>query len=85
MSHNLTQMTAAHLGKLYAKGKTSPVETMEAVLARTEVVNPALNAFCKVDTEEALRAARASERRWKKARRCRRSTAFLSRSRNWCA
>ena len=24
-----------------------------------------LNAFCKVDTEEALRAARASERRWK--------------------
>src|SRR3954467_7349693 len=66
MTHDLTQMTAAHLGKLYAKGKASPVETMKAVLARTEAINPILNAFCKVDTEEALRAARASERRWKK-------------------
>ncbi|WP_428674497.1 amidase [Reyranella sp.] len=66
MTHDLTQMTATHLGKLYARGKASPVETMKAVLARTEAVNPVLNAFCKVDTEEALRAARASERRWTK-------------------
>src|SRR6478736_3891249 len=68
MTHNLTQMTAAHLGKLYTKGKASPVETMKAVLARTEAVNPVLNAFCTVDSEEALRAARASERRWKKGK-----------------
>lgn len=65
MSQDLTQMTAAHLGKLYARGKASPVDTIEAVLARTEALNPVLNAFCRVDKEEALRAARASERRWK--------------------
>ena len=65
MSQDLTKMTAAHLGKLYAKGKASPVEAMKAVLARTETVNPVLNALCRVAPEEALRAARASERRWK--------------------
>lgn len=65
MSQDLTQMTAAHLGKLYARGKASPVDTIEAVLARTEALNPVLNAFCTVDNEEAFRAARASERRWK--------------------
>ena len=56
------------LGKLYAKRKASPVEAMKAVLARSEKINPILNAFCTVDTEEALRAARASERRWKKGK-----------------
>ncbi len=65
MSQDLTKMTAAHLGKLYAKGKASPVEAMKAVLARTETVNPVLNALCRVAPEEALRAARASQRRWK--------------------
>src|SRR3954471_13766134 len=68
MTHDLTQMTAAQLGKLYGKGKASPVEAMKAVLARTEKVNPILNAFCRVDTEAALAAARASERRWKKGK-----------------
>lgn len=68
MSHDLTQMTAAHLGKLYAKGKASPVETMQAVLERTEIVNPAINAFCRVDAEESLAAARASEKRWRKGK-----------------
>ena len=33
---DLTQLTAAELSKLYRKGKASPVETMKAVLARTE-------------------------------------------------
>lgn len=68
MSHDLTQMTAAHLSRLYAKGKASPVETMKAVLARSEAVNPVINAFCRVDAEESLKAARASERRWKKGK-----------------
>lgn len=68
MKHDLTQMTAAQLGKLYARGKASPVETMKAVLARGETVNPILNAFCFVDAEAALAAARASERRWKKGK-----------------
>src|SRR4051812_35338422 len=68
LKHDLTQMTAAALGKLYAKGKASPVETMKAVLARSAMVNPILNAFCLVDAEAALSAARASERRWKKGK-----------------
>jgi aspartyl-tRNA(Asn)/glutamyl-tRNA(Gln) amidotransferase subunit A len=68
MKHDLTQMTAAQLGRLYAKGKASPVEAIKAVLARTEAVNPILNAFCKVDADSALAAARASERRWKKGK-----------------
>jgi aspartyl-tRNA(Asn)/glutamyl-tRNA(Gln) amidotransferase subunit A len=65
---DLTQAGAADLGKLYAKGKASPVETMKAVLKRVEVVNPRLNALCLVDVEPALSAARASERRWKKGK-----------------
>src|SRR5205823_3282693 len=40
MTHDLTQMTAAQLGKLYAKRKASPVEAMKAVLARSEKINP---------------------------------------------
>jgi len=68
MNPDLTQMTATELGKLYAKGKASPVEAMTAVLARTEQVNPILNAFCLVDTDAALASARASERRWKKGK-----------------
>lgn len=68
MKHDLTQMTAAELGKLYAKGKASPVEVMKAVLARSDKVNPILNALCLVDAEPALAAAKASERRWKKGK-----------------
>ena len=68
MTTDLTQASAAALGKLYAKGKASPVETMKAVLKRVEVVNPRLNALCHVDAEPALAMARASERRWKKSK-----------------
>jgi aspartyl-tRNA(Asn)/glutamyl-tRNA(Gln) amidotransferase subunit A len=40
------------------------VEATEAALAQIEARNPAVNAFCLVRGEEALAAARASERRW---------------------
>src|SRR5215475_8159168 len=65
---DLTQLTAAELSKLYRKGKASPVETMRAVLARTDRINPVINAFCRVDAEPSLKAARDSERRWKKGK-----------------
>lgn len=68
MTQDLTQATAGQLGKLYARGKASPVETMKAVLARTETVNPTINCFLRVDAEGALAAARASEKRWKKGK-----------------
>lgn len=63
---DLTQASAAELGKLYAKGKASPVETMRAVLARAERLAATVNAFCHVDGEAALEAAHASEKRWRK-------------------
>lgn len=67
-TQDLTQASAAHLSKLYARGKASPVETMKAVLARTEKLNPRLNCFARVDGEQSLAAARASEKRWKKGK-----------------
>ena len=66
MTDDLAQLTAARLAALYRNGKASPVEAMEAVLARTEKINPTINAFRHVDADAALTAARASERRWKK-------------------
>src|SRR5215475_3322917 len=61
-------MTAAQLSKLYRRGKASPVEAMRAVLKRSDTVNPRINAFCRVDGKEAIAAARAAEKRWKKGK-----------------
>ena len=66
MADDLTQQTAAKLSALYRSGKASPLETMKAVLARTAEINPKINAFRHIDEDGALKAARASERRWKK-------------------
>lgn len=68
MPTDLTQVTAAGLSRLYASGKASPTEALDAILARTERVNPILNAFSHVDADAARLAARASERRWLKGR-----------------
>ena len=65
MTQDLTQVSAAGLAKLYRKGKASPVEAMKAVLARTDKVEPRINALCRIDATESLAAARASEKRWK--------------------
>ena len=65
MTDDLTQQSANRLSALYRKGKVSPVETMKAVLKRTERINPEINAFCRVDGALALKMARASERRWR--------------------
>ena len=66
MTTDLTQASADELGKLYRKGKASPVETMKAVLARADRLATTINALCHVDAKAALAAARASEKRWKK-------------------
>lgn len=67
MTKDLTQASAAELGKLYDKGKASPVETMKAVLARAEKLATNVNALCHIETDAALAAARDSEKRWKKS------------------
>src|SRR5688500_10121219 len=53
---------AAELVRLYRARRTSPLEVMQAVLARIEAVNPAVNAYVTVARESALTAARAATR-----------------------
>jgi aspartyl-tRNA(Asn)/glutamyl-tRNA(Gln) amidotransferase subunit A len=45
---------ATKLASLFARGTVSPLEAMQAVLARIERVNPKLNAYCTVAGELAL-------------------------------
>jgi amidase len=49
---------ATELQRLYRARKVSPLEVMQAVLARIDAVNPALNAYVTVARESALAAAR---------------------------
>lgn len=62
----VTELTATELLAAYRAGRLSPVEAAEAVLERIERVDPALNAFCLVDPDRALAAARASADRWRR-------------------
>lgn len=66
MTADLAMMPAWQLVKLYKSRKASPVEATKAAIARIEAFNPKLNAFQHLDPDSALRAARASEKRWKK-------------------
>ncbi len=66
---DLTQLTATQLLDLYRTGQASPVEVLAQVLDRTERLNPSLNAFCLIDSEAGISAARASEQRWVDHRR----------------
>ncbi len=63
---DLATFGATELQALYRRKALSPVEVARAVLARIERFDPAVNAFCLVDAERALEAARASEARWHK-------------------
>ncbi len=51
---------ATDLVRLYRAKKISPLEVMQAVLARIDQVNPQVNAYVTVARESALRAARAA-------------------------
>ena len=61
---------ATELLRCYRRRELSPVETTRAVLDRIERFEPAVNAFCLVDPERALQAARASEARWQRGAPC---------------
>ena len=63
---DLAQASAAGLSALYRSKAASPVEALNAVLARAEAVNPRINALTLIDAEPAMAAARASEARWAK-------------------
>ena len=66
MNTDLADLSASELLAHYRHGTASPVEATRAVLARIDTLNPRLNAFCHVDAEAALAAARDSEQRWQR-------------------
>ena len=58
---DLCDMTAVALRAAIGARTVSPVELLEACLARIEAVNPAVNAVVALDTERARQAAREAE------------------------
>ncbi len=65
-STDLALWSATELLHGFASRTVSPVEATRAALARIDAHNDRLNAFCLVDAEGALAAARESEARWAK-------------------
>lgn len=64
MTQDLTRASASELSSLFAAGKASPVEALDAVLRRCAQLNPKLNALPHIDEEGARAQAKASEGRW---------------------
>ncbi|MBI4611588.1 MAG: amidase [Candidatus Rokubacteria bacterium] len=58
----LCWMSAVELAAAIRRKKVSPVEVVDAVLARIESLNPKLNAYSTLTAEAARREARAAER-----------------------
>ena len=67
---DIANLTAVELLARYRDKSLSPVEVTEDALLRIERYNPAVNAYCHVDPEGALKAARDSEQRWLKGQPC---------------
>lgn len=61
MATGLEWTSATELAQLIRRAKLSPVELVDALLARIERVNPTINAYCTVVADEARAAARAAE------------------------
>ena len=70
MPNTLAECSATELLELYRSRAASPVEATQAVLDRIARLNPALRAFCWVDSEAALQTARASQTRWQAGAPC---------------
>lgn len=68
MPDELNWKSATGLAKGFAKKKFSPIEAARACLAQIARYDTALNAMCGVHAEEALRQAKASEKRWVKGK-----------------
>ncbi len=61
-SRDLCFVPATELARLYRLRKVSPLEVMQAVLARIDEVNPRVNAYVTMVGEAALEAARKATR-----------------------
>jgi aspartyl-tRNA(Asn)/glutamyl-tRNA(Gln) amidotransferase subunit A len=55
--------TAIELKQGYARGDVRPTEVVRGVLERIDAVNPRVNAFSVIMRDEAMAAAKQSERR----------------------
>jgi aspartyl-tRNA(Asn)/glutamyl-tRNA(Gln) amidotransferase subunit A len=66
MSSELTRLSATELVAAYGRKDLSPLEVTQAVLDGIEAFDPQVNAFCVVDGERAIEAARTSEARWQR-------------------
>jgi aspartyl-tRNA(Asn)/glutamyl-tRNA(Gln) amidotransferase subunit A len=64
MADDMAFLTATELLARFAAKDLSPVEATRAALAQIGRHNGSVNAFCLVDEEKALAAARESEGRW---------------------
>lgn len=66
MLDSLEWATATELVAAYEAGEVSPVEATQAALDAIAEHNEDVNAFCLIEEESALAAARASESRWRR-------------------
>src|SRR5260370_981310 len=62
--NDVAYTSAVSLLDLYRTRALSPVEATGLLLDRLDALQPEINAFCIVDRDGALAAARESERRW---------------------
>ncbi len=58
---NLPELSAVELRRLIGSRQISPVELMDACIARIEQINPAINAICATDFDRAREAALLAE------------------------
>src|SRR5919112_1723356 len=58
--HSLTRLDAVELRRLIGTKQISPVELLDACIARMGEVNPAVNALCGTDFDPALNAGGSS-------------------------
>ncbi len=61
-AQKLNQCTAAEIARLVRSGEASAVEATRDCLAAIARLNPVLNAFCTIATDQALAAAEAADR-----------------------
>jgi aspartyl-tRNA(Asn)/glutamyl-tRNA(Gln) amidotransferase subunit A len=61
---DLNQFSATELLAAFKNKNISPVDVVEASFARIRTLDPEINAFCLLNEEAALTAARLSEGRW---------------------
>lgn len=62
MSSELCDLTIVKQAEMIRNRDVSPIEVMQSALQRIEALNPKINAFCTIEPEHALEAAREAER-----------------------